>query len=151
MATQYTGPGPADSKTSPPSFLHVQVHVKIIIVNLFLQNSRHALGVHFYSSSVCSMSVELMWASLDLLFIPSYRTVHDLYSVGTGTLKADVFTFKWMVHFKYSTYMIMAAQSLPTLPVNRKFISETDWEPRGPHLHLYLPRLSPAINSDTGL
>ena len=47
--------------------------------------------------------------------------------------------------------MIMAVQSLYTLPVNRKFISETDWQLRAQHLPAYLPRLSPAMNSGTDL
>ena len=47
--------------------------------------------------------------------------------------------------------MIMAVQSLYTLPVNRKFISENNWELRGPHLPPYLPRLSSAMDSDTDL
>ena len=51
----------------------------------------------------------------------------------------------------YSTYMILAVQSLCTLPVKRKFISETDWQLRWPHLSPYLPRLSPAMDSDTDL
>ena len=47
--------------------------------------------------------------------------------------------------------MIMAVKSLYTLPVNRKCISETDWQLRGPHLPPYLPRLSPVMDSDTDL
>ena len=47
--------------------------------------------------------------------------------------------------------MIMAVQSLYTLPVNRKCISETDWQLRGPHLPPYLPRLSSAMDSHTDL
>ena len=52
---------------------------------------------------------------------------------------------------QYSTYMNMAVQSLCTLPVNRKFISENDWQLRAPHLPAYFPRLSPAMDSDTEL
>ena len=45
----------------------------------------------------------------------------------------------------------MAVQSLCTLPVNRKFISEIDWQLRWPHFSPYLPRLSTAMDSDTDL
>ena len=69
--------------------------------------------------------------------------------IGTSLrFKADVSTFKSMVH---CTYMIMAVQSLCTLPVNRKFISENDRQLRAPHLPAYLPRLSPAMYSGTDL
>ena len=91
-ATQYPGPGPADSTTSPSSFLFVQVHCKIFLVNFILQNSQHVLGSTFTGSSVCPMSVEFMWASEEWLRgIPFVTPTQDCtryvgpYSVGTGT------------------------------------------------------------------
>ena len=68
-----------------------------------------------------------------------------------NVIKADISTFKSMVHCTYSMYMIMVVQSLCTLPVNRKFISENNWQLRGPNLPPYLPRLSPTMDSDTDL
>ena len=52
--------------------------------------------------------------------------VVNIVTIVLRIIKADVSTFKSMVHCTYSTYMIMAVQSLYTLPVKRKCISETD-------------------------
>ena len=52
--------------------------------------------------------------------------VVNIVTIVLRIIKADVSTFKSMVHCTYSTYMIMAVQSLCTLPVKRKCISETD-------------------------
>ena len=59
-------------------------------------------------------------------FTDVFKTYTGEAVFALGKLKADVSTFKLMVHCTYSTYMIMAVQSLYTLPVNLKCISETD-------------------------